>query len=254
MFFDGSPLSFIKPKLSDLNIALFHLTLIENNFNIDHCFIHASYFINLANQVRPKIYNMSFSLLDQQMERAKFIGIKTIILHPGSSIDKSLHHGAIVQVAKALNELLTNHEGIVIALETMSGKGSQICASFQELKQLLDLIDNQAAIGVCWDTCHLWDSGWDLDNDLEKMIDTFDKLIGLDKLKVIHLNNSKFALANPLDRHDNLATGQIKLSSLLNLVTHPKLQSIPIILETPCFKHNLYAEEIQLIKNWYYKA
>lgn len=249
MFYTGPPQNSKRKPLSELKINEFHQALKENNINIENVIIHAPYIINLANSINPNTYQLAKEFLKKEIERASGIGVKYIVLHPGSSV-KASPDIAIKYIVDGLNEILTPNQNVKIALETMAGKGSEVGITFGQLQQIIAQIKYSDLVGVCWDTCHLYDAGYDLVNNLEEVIVEFDKIIGLKKLFVIHLNDSKNILGSKKDRHQNIGYGSIGFDAICKILYHPKLQDIVKILETP-WKNDLppYKDEIAMLKN-----
>ena len=225
----------------------------ENNINPENVLVHASYLINLAsNKETTREFGCSF--LIQEIQRTSEMGFKYIVLHPGSKLDNSLEQG-IKYISDNLNYVFekTKSLDVVLLIETMSGKGSEVGSSIHEIKEIIDNINLKEKVGVCLDTCHLNDSGYDIDF-FDDFLDEFDKLIGIDKIKAVHLNDSKNVLNARKDRHENIGYGTIKFESLQNVVHNERLTNIPMILETPYVEKNKkyfspYKQEIEMLKN-----
>ena len=214
----------------------------ENNIDIKNIIIHAPYIINLAN-----INNMDFNIrfLQEEINRASELNVTKIVLHPGSHIGKGIESG-INNIVNALNQI--NFKNIVVLLETMAGKGTECGVNITELKQIIDNIKDKEHIGICLDTCHLNDSGIDI-NNFDKYLDEFDKLIGIDKIGCIHINDSKNPINSHKDRHENIGFGTIGFENLINVIYNERLKNIPKILETPYInKKAPYKEEIEMIR------
>ena len=214
----------------------------ENNIDIKNIIIHAPYIINLAN-----INNMEFNIrfLQEEINRASELNISKIVLHPGSHIGKGIESG-INNIVNALNQI--DFKNIVVLLETMAGKGTECGVNITELKQIIDNIKDKEHIGICLDTCHLNDSGIDI-NNFDKYLDEFDKLIGIDKIGCIHINDSKNPINSHKDRHENIGFGTIGFENLINVIYNERLKNIPKILETPYInKKAPYKEEIEMIR------
>ncbi len=238
-----------KPQIADLNLVEFDLILKQNQINKNYLIVHASYLINLANTIKDSVYKMSLKILEDEINRAIAIGIKILVLHPGSAVQGD-KQAALAQFIKGLNIVLKPEHNIKIALETMSGKGKEIGSNFDELNFLLNGIKLKHKVGFCFDTCHLNDAGYDIKNNLEKVLEEFDQKIGLEKIFVIHLNDSKNVLGSKKDRHANIGYGTIGFKALTAIAYHPKFIHIPKILETP-YVNNMppYKLEISNIKN-----
>lgn len=218
--------------------------------------VHAPYIINLASY-KEETYNLGKEFLALEIERTAALGSSYLVLHPGSFTDKTYEYG-VERIAAALNEVLTPDTPITICLETMAGKGKEIGRSFEELKDIIDRVNLKEKIGVCFDTCHVHDSGYDIIDKLDEVFAEFDRIIGLDRLKLFHLNGSLNPRGAKKDRHANLGAGEdnpkgmdhIGKEALYRLVHHPVAAGKPVILETPWLdkKTNLYKEEIAFLR------
>lgn len=218
--------------------------------------VHAPYIINMAS-CKEDTYQLAKDFLALELDRTSQIGSNYLVLHPGSFTTSSLEEG-IQRIADGLNEILTETTGPIVCLETMAGKGSEIGRNFEELHQIIDKINIKERIGVCLDTCHLHDSGYDIVDNFEKVLTAFDTIIGLDKLKVLHINGSLNIRGAKKDRHANLGALEdnprgkdyIGKEAIYRIVHHPVCIDKPIILETPWLdkKTNLYKEEIAFLK------
>ncbi|WNE41230.1 MAG: putative endonuclease 4 [Mycoplasmataceae bacterium] len=246
MVYLGAPQNTYRKPLSELKITEFHQTLKKNNFSIDNIIIHGSYIVNLANITKKEMFSWSVDFLQKEINRMEEIGLKTIVIHPGSSVNASVEE-SLLQLIKGINLVLAKNSKIRIALETMSGRGSEIGKNFQQLKYIIDNIEKKKQVGVCWDTCHLYSAGYDIKSDLDAVIKEFERLIGLDKLWVIHVNDSLGELRSKVDRHENIGYGKIGLEALRKLIWHPKLNDIPKILETPR-ERDYFLKEIKVLK------
>lgn len=200
----------------------------EHNMKKEYIIVHAPYIVNLAN---PKNLDFSISFLKQEVQRVESLGLKYLILHPGSALTLSKEE-AISNISFGLNEILKTSKNVMICLETMAGKGSEIGSNFDEIQSLIEKIEEKNKIGVCLDTCHLHDAGYDV-SQFDQMLEEFDQKIGLSYLKCIHINDSKNLRNAHKDRHANLGYGEIGFENLLKIIYHDKLKNIPKILETP---------------------
>ena len=169
--------------------------------------------------------------------------------HPGSHVGQGAEEG-IRKIAEILNDVLTEEQTTTVLLETMSGKGSEVGRNFEELRAIMDLVEKKEKIGICLDTCHVWDGGYDIVNDLDGVLDTFDRIIGLSNLKAVHLNDSMNALGSHKDRHAKIGEGQIGLEALTRVICHPALREIPFILETPNDDEG-WSKEIAVLRKAY---
>ncbi|MBP5256754.1 MAG: deoxyribonuclease IV [Mycoplasma sp.] len=249
MFYTGSPQSTNRANINDLKIDEFKKIAKTNHIDLEHVIVHAQYIINLANSDKLK-HNFAINFISTEIKRCMKIGAKYLILHPGNATNCSVEEG-IKNIANGINQILkkVGKTNVVICLETMSGKANEIGRDFQQLKNIIDLINLKKNIGVCLDTCHINDSGYDI-NDFDNVINKFDKIIGLDKLKIIHLNDSKNPKGAHKDRHENIGYGTLGFNNLLKVVYHNKLTKIPKILETPWYNNKpCYKQEIEIIKN-----
>lgn len=247
MFYTGAPQNTNRCKIIDEKTKEAINLMKENNIDISKVVVHAPYIINLANMT-----NLDFGIrfLKEELERSEQLGIKYIVLHPGSHVGAGIEEG-IKNIILGLNETLKNYQGSTkILLETMAGKGTEIGSKLEELKQIIDGVKEPEKIGICLDTCHLNDSGYDVAN-IDALLEEVDKVIGLDKVYCIHLNDSKNDKNSHKDRHENFGFGTIGFDTLLKYVYHPSLENIPKILETPYVDKTYppYGYEIKMIRN-----
>lgn len=249
MFYTGAPQNSLRLPLSRLRIEEGRELLKEHNFDENNIVIHAPYIINLANDVEPDKYDFAISFLENELNRAVSFNVNKVVLHPGSSKGLGFEKGKIA-LCNAINSVFATFKGnVTICLETMAGKGNEIGINFKEMSELIKGIDDQSRIGVCLDTCHINDAGYDL-SDFDKILDEFDSLIGLDKLKVIHLNDSLNPINSHKDRHANIGMGTIGFEKLEKIASNPRIKSIPKILETPYVnKVPPYKKEIEMLRN-----
>ena len=228
MFYTGAPQNTKRNPISkDLTKEAYKL-MKENNINLNKVVIHAPYIVNLGNLEN---FDFSVSFLKGEIERASTLGIKNVVLHPGSSVSYTKEE-SIASIIKGLNLILDNSYDVTICLETMAGKGTEIGSTMEEIKTIIDGVKYKNKIGVCLDTCHLSDSGVDL-TKFDEYLDLFDKEIGLDYIKVIHINDSKNERGSHKDRHENIGFGTIGFDTLINIIYNERLAGIPRILETP---------------------
>ncbi|WP_426451115.1 deoxyribonuclease IV [Paenibacillus sp. S-38] len=227
-------------------------TVMEEN-GIGEIIVHAPYIINLASY-KEDTFELAVRFLQEEMRRTDYIGVKQIVLHPGAYTDKDAEYG-IGRIAEGLNEVLegVKDTGVHIALETMAGKGTEIGRSFEELASIMEKVEKNDRLTVCLDTCHVHDAGYDIVNDLDGVVEEFDRIIGLDKLAVIHLNDSKNPRGAGKDRHAPVGAGWIGFEAMHRLVHHEKLKHLPFILETPWIgkedgtERPMYEAEIALL-------
>ena len=247
MFYTGAPQNTKRVELDD-NLTKEALELMEENgIDINNVVIHAPYIINPAND-KNRDFNISF--LRQEISRASKLGIKKLVLHPGSHVGLGVEKG-INNIVDVLKNSIDDNINVDICLETMAGKGSEIGKSFYEIREIIDQVGS-SHIKVCLDTCHISDAGYDISN-FDKILDEFDSIIGLDKLAVVHINDSKNPIGSHKDRHENIGYGYIGFDSLLKVIYCDKLKDVPKILETPYVgtadKYPPYLFEIEMIKN-----
>ena len=248
MFYTGAPQNTIRSSIDLNNVKEANKLMKENGINKDNVIVHAPYIINLANGDENK-FNFSCNFLLEELKRVNTFGMKYLVLHPGSHVGAGKDIG-IFNIIKALNLVLNKDDSnVMILLETMAGKGSEVGKSFEELKDIIDGVIKKDRIGICLDTCHLNDAGYDL-NNFDDILDEFDKFIGIDKIKCIHINDSKNILSSHKDRHENIGKGTIGLDTLIKVINNTKLKDVPKILETPYVDGKApYKEEIALIRN-----
>ena len=248
MFYTGAPQNTMRAKIDD-SITKSAVDLMnENGIFLDNIIVHAPYIINLANDKENEKYEFSIKFLIDEIRRCEQIGVKYLVLHPGSHVGLGVDKG-IENIIFAINKANETNNNVVILLETMAGKGSEIGANFDELKKIIDGIKDKNKIGICLDTCHLHDSGYDVSN-FDKILDELDSLIGLSYVHCIHVNDSKNIIGAKKDRHENLGYGNIGFENLINIIYNKRLEKIPIILETPWILDKApYKEEIDMIKN-----
>lgn len=245
MFYTGAPQNTTRLPIDDKITKEAQYLMEENKIDIKNVVVHAPYIINLANS-----NNMDFNVkfLKDEINRVEKLGVNKLVLHPGSHVGLGIENG-IKNIIDSLNMALSIDKNVVICLETMAGKGTEIGVNFNELKQIIDGIKLKDKIGVCMDTCHLNDAGYDL-NDFNHILEEFDKIIGLNYLKVIHINDSKNVIGSHKDRHENIGLGTIGFDKLIRIIYNDKLKGIPKILETPYIeKQAPYKQEIEMIIN-----
>ena len=229
-FYTGAPQNTARYPIND-GLTLEALELMKKN-NIDYSkvIVHAPYIINLANDSDPDKFKFSVNFLIQEVERCDMLGIKNMVLHPGSHVGLGESVG-LHNIIRGLNQILDKGECNIL-LETMAGKGTELGRNIDEIKEIIDGIENKERIGVCLDTCHLNDAGYDI-SDFDKYLDEFDKKIGLSYVRCIHINDSKNPLGSHKDRHENIGYGTIGFDNLIKVIYNERLGDIPRILETP---------------------
>ncbi len=248
MFYTGAPQNSYRVDLDKCFIEEGKRFLREHNIDASKLVVHAPYIINLANADEDK-FRGAKEVLAHEITRTHAFGVKYLVLHPGAHVGNGVEVG-LKQIVRGLNEVLKEDESdVIICLETMAGKGSELGTNFEELAYIINNCESKDRLAVCFDTCHTHDAGYNIDN-IEEILDEFDRIIGLDRLRVIHLNNSKNETGSHKDRHANITSGTIDVNTLLKYVYHPKLKSVPKILETP-YINGLppYKEEIEFIRS-----
>lgn len=254
MFYTGAPQNTQRTEINEEKTIEAQKMMKDNKIDIENIIIHAPYIINLANDKDEQKWNFAVNFLNQEIQRAKKLGIKKIVLHPGSHVGLGIEKG-IENISKGLNIVLKEKEGPIICLETMAGKGTELGKTFEEIKEIIDRVNNNNRLMVCLDTCHLNDAGYDL-SDFDKLLENIDKIIGSKKIGCIHINDSKNEKGSHKDRHENIGLGQIGFENLSKIIHHKKLENIPKILETPYIStdggkdktYPPYKFEIEMIK------
>lgn len=249
MFYTGAPQNSIRKPTSELRIAEARELIKQSGFDESKIIVHAPYIINIGNSQNSELYEISKRNLTQELRRVKDFGLSILVLHPGSHVKTGIENG-LNSIINALNEIFENDgTDVKIALETMAGKGSELGANFNEIKSIIDGVNKKERIGVCLDTCHISDEGVDV-SKVDDVLDEFDKIIGLDKLLCIHINDSKNPRESHKDRHENIGYGYIGFETINNFVHNPRLSNIPKILETPYVNGKApYKKEIEMLKN-----
>lgn len=247
MFYTGAPQNTSRYPIQD-GLTLEAMTLMkEKDFDYSKVVVHAPYIINLANDKDPDKFMFSVRFLQEELERCELLGIRAMVLHPGSHVGLGVDT-AISNIAKGLNMILGTHD-VTVLLETMAGKGTEVGSSLEEIKRIIDLVDDKTHIGVCLDTCHLNDAGYDM-SQFDEFLDQFDSLIGIDKIGCIHVNDSKNPIGAHKDRHENIGFGTIGFDSLLDVIYNKRVEDVPKILETPYVDRTYppYKYEIEMIR------
>ena len=208
---------------------------------------HGSYTMNLCSASEATRLN-GLDMLAQDLQRMELLPGNLYNFHPGSHTGQGTEAG-IRQIAEALNAVLTPDTGTTVLLETMAGKGSEVGGSFEELREVIDRVEYREKIGICFDTCHTWDAGYDLVHDLDGVLTSFDEIIGLKRLKAVHFNDSKNDRGSRKDRHEKLGKGFLGMEAMKRIALHPVLRGLPFILETPNEDEG-YIEEIHSVLRW----
>ncbi len=244
MFYTGAPQNTVRSNIDKEITKKALLKMKESNIDKNNVIVHAPYIINLANTEK---YEFAVNFLKEEISRCEQLEMSYLVLHPGSHVGLGVDT-AINNIISGLNEVLKNSK-VTILLETMAGKGTEIGRNFDEIKRIIDGVENKSLIGVCMDTCHLNDAGYDVKN-FDQLLEKFDDKIGLKYLKCIHINDSKNPLSSHKDRHENIGFGEIGFDTLINIIYNDKIKDVPKILETPYIdKKPPYKYEIEMIKN-----
>ena len=249
MFYTGAPQNSYRKPLNELKIEEGRALLAKYGFDESKIIVHAPYIINPANPSRPDLLDLSKKLIISELQRTAAFGAKTLVLHPGNHLGAG-PEVAIEVLAKTLDEILAiDGTDVKIAIETMAGKGSEIGITFEEVRQIIDKTEHKDRLGVCLDTCHVSDAGYDV-SDADGLLNEFDRIIGLDHLLVVHLNDSKNVRGAHKDRHENIGYGEIGFETLCRIANHPRLKDIPKILETPYINEKApYFDEIKMLRD-----
>lgn len=251
MVYTGAPQNTRRKSIEDLNIEAGRLHMEQNG--IDEIVVHAPYIINLGNTIKPETFQLGVDFLRMEIERSTAIGASQIVLHPGAHVGAGTEAG-LKKIAEGLNEVLTSDQTIQIALETMAGKGTECGRSFEEIAMIMNMVPQNDKLSVCFDTCHTHDAGYDIKEDFDGVLEQFDRIVGIDRLKVLHINDSKNERGAGKDRHENIGFGHIGFSALNYIVHHPQLEDVPKVLETPYIgedkntKKPPYLHEIAMLK------
>lgn len=256
MFYTGAPTNTIRKDIDKKYNEQAKQLMIDNNIDIENVICHAPYIVNLGNNTDPDKYEFSKNFIKKELTRCDEMGITKMVLHPGNAIGITKEEG-LDNIANALNDILDGTTKCLVLLETMAGKGTECGRTTEEIAYIINKIDRKDQVGVCLDTCHLNDGGYDISN-FDNYLDEFDKLIGIDKIKCVHINDSKNDQGSHKDRHANFGVGTLGFNTLINVIYNERLSSVPKILETPYIgetddsKERIYPPykfEIEMIRN-----
>ena len=245
-FFTRNPRGSKAKDIDDNDVLSFLKLAKEHNFQ--KLVAHAPYTLNPASN-KEHVREFALQTMKEDLLRMEKLPNNYYNFHPGNHLGQGIIVG-IKAICDCLNAIMWQQQQTIVLLETMSGKGTEIGKTFEELSKIIAGVNLKAKIGVCLDTCHIWDGGYDIVNNLDDVIDEFDNIIGLNYLKAIHLNDSKNSLGSHKDRHEKIGEGTIGLDTLIKVINHPKLKHLPFILETPN-DHDGYAREIALLRSHY---
>ncbi len=252
MFYTGAPQNSYRKPLSELKIQEGRDLIKQSGIDENKLIVHAPYIINGANKSREDLFDLSVKVISSEVQRTAGFGVKIIVLHPGAHVGQGFDT-AIENLAECLDEVLSkDNSDVRIALETMAGKGTEIGITFEQIRGIIDHCHYPERLGVCLDTCHISDAGYDV-HDVDGILREFDRVIGLDRLLVVHINDSKNPRSAHKDRHENIGYGYIGFDTIKKWVWHPLLNGIPKILETPYFNEKPpYKQEIKMLRDGQY--
>ena len=245
-FFTRNPRGGNAKAIDPADVAKFQEIAREHEFG--KIVAHAPYTLN-ACAAKENLRDFARNTFSDDLKRMEATPGNYYNFHPGSHVGQGIEVG-IQKIAEVLNAVLTEEQTTTVLLETMAGKGSEVGSHFQELRAIMDLVEKRDKLGICLDTCHVWDGGYDIVNDLDGVLTEFDRIIGLDHLKAIHLNDSLNPLGSHKDRHARIGEGQIGLDALVRVIRHPALEGKPFILETPNDDEG-WTREIALLRERY---
>ena len=245
-FFTRNPRGGKAKDIDPQDVQAFRQLAEENHFG--KLVAHAPYVMNCC-AAKENLRDFAREIMADDLRRLEMTPGNYYNFHPGSHVGQGAEVG-ISKIAEILNEVLTKDQSTIVLLETMSGKGTEVGRNFEELRQIIDRVELKDKLGVCLDTCHVWDGGYDIVNDLDSVFEEFDRIIGLDRLKAIHLNDSMNPLGSHKDRHARIGEGEIGLEALVRVINHPATEGIPFILETPNDDEG-WTHEIALLRNEY---
>ena len=240
MVYTGAPQNTRRKPIEELNAEIGKKFMAENG--IKEVVVHAPYIINLANTTKEGYIDFAIDFLKEELRRAEAVGATQVVLHPGSHVGAGVDVG-LNQIIYGLNQVITKDQTVQIALETMAGKGTELARSFEELARIIDGVTYNEHLSVTLDTCHVHDAGYDIKNDLSGVLTQFDKTVGLDRIKVLHINDSKNPVGSHKDRHENFGFGEIGFDALMNVIQVQEFKNLPKILETPWIK---VADKVQI--------
>ena len=247
-FFTRNPRGSKAKAIDQKDVERFHAFCQENG--IERILAHAPYTLNACSK-DPHVREFALETMADDLVRMEYVPGNCYNFHPGSHVGQGAEEG-IRLISDTLNQILKPEQTTTVLLETMSGTGSEVGKSFEEIRAILDRVELQEHMGVCLDTCHVYDAGYDIVNDLDGVLEQFDRTIGLSRLRAIHLNDSKNPFASHKDRHEKIGQGSIGTEAMIRIINHPALQGIPVYLETPNELEG-YAEEIRFLRDNYHR-
>lgn len=254
MIYTGAPQNTFRKKIEEMQIEAMRQELKANGISFHDVVVHAPYIVNLA-QPDPEKRDFAVRFLTNEVKITAAIGAKSMVLHPGAHVGGGIDSG-VELIAEGINKIIENTKelDVVIALETMAGKGTEVGSRFEEIKAIIDRVQDQSRIGVCMDSCHINDAGYDIIHSYQEVMNEFDNIVGFDKLRVLHINDSKNPMGARKDRHENIGYGTLGFETLMQFFNDPRFESIPKILETPYVddengtSYPPYYHEIKMIK------
>ncbi|MFD1418116.1 deoxyribonuclease IV [Companilactobacillus keshanensis] len=254
MIFTGAPQNTRRKDVSEMNIEEGQRLL--KLYGIDHIIGHAPYIVNLGNTVKPENLPFGISFMHDEIQRADALGIEALSFHPGAHL-KQGPEVALKQIAESLDKAIDKNQKVNIAIETMAGKGTEVGINFEQLAMIFDHCQHNDKLSVTMDTCHMSDAGYNVKDDFDGVLNEFDHILGVDKISVIHLNDSKNDQGSHKDRHENIGFGTIGFDTLNYVAHHPQLEQVPKIMETPYVKKDEndkkgvapYKLEIEMLRN-----
>lgn len=247
-FFTRNPRGGKAKEIDPADVERFLELSRENHFG--KLVAHAPYTMN-ACAAKENLRDFAREIMADDLKRMEYTPGNYYNFHPGSHVGQGSEIG-IQKIAEILNDVLTEEQTTIVLLETMSGKGTEVGRNFEELRKILNLVEKKSKMGICLDTCHVWDGGYDIVHDLDGVLNDFDHIIGLERLKAIHLNDSLNDCGSHKDRHARIGEGKIGMEALVHIIKHPALREIPFILETPNDDSG-WTEEIHVLKEAFYK-
>ena len=242
-FFTRNPRGSKAKEIDEKDVEKYHVFAKEHG--ISQILAHAPYTLNPCSK---DAHTRKFALMtmEDDLKRMEYVPGNCYNFHPGSHVGQGAEEG-IKMIAETLNQILKKEQHTTVLLETMAGKGTEVGRNFEELRAILDRVELKEHMGVCLDTCHVYEAGYDIVNHLDQVLDEFDSIIGVERLRAIHMNDSKNPYASHKDRHEKIGEGSLGVKTFETMVNHPKLQGIPIYLETPN-ELDGYAKEIKMLK------
>ena len=247
-FFTRNPRGGKAKEIDPQDVQAFLQLVKDNHFG--KLVAHAPYTMNCC-AAKENLRDFAREIMTDDLKRLEMTPGNYYNFHPGSHVGQGAEVG-IRKIAEILNEVLTKEQSTIVLLETMAGKGTEVGRNFEELRKILNLVEKKSKMGICLDTCHVWDGGYDIVHDLDGVLNDFDHIIGLERLKAIHLNDSLNDCGSHKDRHARIGEGKIGMEALVHIIKHPALREIPFILETPNDDSG-WTEEIHVLKEAFYK-